>query len=54
MNEQQQAVEALRAAVTVEGPAPLLHRATLARHRREAPRIWTAIDLVLAAPRGEA
>ena len=44
-----EAVEELCYAVEVEGPLPKLHRKTMAKHREEWPRLWQAIDAVIAA-----
>lgn len=41
-------LEQLRAAIRDEGPAPELHRAVMARHRREWPVLWEALDDLLA------
>lgn len=48
-NEQQvkTAVEELRRAVRIKGPAPHLHDKTMARHRKEWPTLWRAIDDLL-------
>lgn len=37
----------LVAAVNDTGPRPDVHRKILARHRREAPAVWAAIDALL-------
>jgi hypothetical protein len=41
-------VEKLRRAIEEEGPQPAHHRETMARHRREWPTLWAAIDDLLA------
>lgn len=40
-------MDAIRNAVLDEGPNPAYHRAMLARHRREWPTLWQAIDAIL-------
>jgi hypothetical protein len=42
-------IQELRDAIMQAGPSPGLHIATLTRHRREAPRIWQAIAMLLPA-----
>ena len=44
-------VEALRRAITDAGPVPEYHRTIMARHRREWPTLWQAIDALLAVER---
>jgi hypothetical protein len=41
------ALEQLRRAIRDEGPSPRLHRKVMARHRREWPTLWAAIDRLL-------
>lgn len=44
-------VSELREAVYNKGPRPDVHDAILARHRREAPKVWAAIDKLIAEHR---
>jgi len=37
----------LRLAITLEGPAPGLHRKIMRKHRSEWPTLWAAIDRLL-------
>ena len=39
---------ALREAVENEGTHPEYHRAVMAKHRREWPVLWSAIDAILS------
>ena len=49
MTREQAAIEAIRRAIQDEGPQPAFHRATMARHRKEWPTLWAAIDAALSA-----
>ena len=42
-------IDALRKAIMDEGSHPLHHREVMARHRREWPVLWRAIDQLVAA-----
>ena len=44
-------IDALRKAVMFQGSHPLHHRQVMARHRKEWPVLWKAIDQLLAAPK---
>ena len=39
-------------AVLDEGPKPAAHRQIMARHRREWPTLWRAIDAIIADQKG--
>jgi hypothetical protein len=41
-------IDALRKAIMFQGSHPLHHRQVMARHRREWPVLWKAIDQLLA------
>ena len=41
------AIRDVRRAVQNEGPVPKHHRAVMARHRREWPALWEAIDRLM-------
>lgn len=41
------AASAVSQAVRVEGPNPRYHREVMARHRREWPELWKALDRLL-------
>lgn len=43
------ALDALDAAITVPGPVPEYHEKIMAKHRREWPTLWAAIDAVRRA-----
>ena len=43
------AIDALVTAVLYEGANPAYHRETMARHRKEWPVLWSAIDAVIAS-----
>ena len=47
---QQEAIEAIRAAITDAGPHPEYHYTLMERHRAEWPTLWAALDALLAAP----
>jgi hypothetical protein len=51
-SQTEQALQALEDAVTDLGPRPDYHRQVMERHRREWPRLWQAIDDILAARNG--
>lgn len=52
--QEETAVEELVRAVLNKGPVPRYHDQVIARHRREAPVIWAAIDrIVRETRRGE-
>ena len=40
------ALDALDAAIMVPGPVPEYHEKIMAKHRREWPTLWAAIDAV--------
>jgi hypothetical protein len=42
-------IDALRKAIMFQGSHPLHHRQVMARHRKEWPVLWKAIDQLLAA-----
>lgn len=44
-----EAVDDVAMAILDEGRSPALHRQTMARHRREWPTLWVALDALLAA-----
>lgn len=46
---EQQAVEAVRRAVLDAGSHPKHHREVMARHRKEWPTLWLALDALLAS-----
>lgn len=39
-------------AIQNEGPMPAYHREVMARHRREWPTLWNALDKLVGATRG--
>jgi hypothetical protein len=49
MDEQalREAAKRVERAVKVKGPAPGQHEATMARHRKEWPTLWKALDDLL-------
>lgn len=49
MDEQQlrAAAEKVRRAIRVKGPQPRLHDEMMARHRKEWPTLWKALDDLL-------
>jgi len=42
-------IELLAAVIADERPIPAYHRNRLARHRKEWPELWRAIDALLSA-----
>jgi hypothetical protein len=49
LEELNDALDQLEAAIRIEGPAPRVHREVMARHRAEWPTLWAAIDRLRAA-----
>lgn len=45
----EQAALELRRAVVLPGPQPQWHRSVIARHRAEWPKLWAAIDSIIAS-----
>jgi hypothetical protein len=43
------AIRQIVAAINNPGPIPSMHRRVMARHRKEFPTLWSAIDALLAA-----
>lgn len=46
---QEQAVKAVIEAIRNEGSHPQYHREVMARHRREWPTLWKALDALVKA-----
>lgn len=46
------ALEAVRAAVRDKGSHPAYHDDMMARHRRQWPTLWRALDVLLKSPTG--
>lgn len=42
-----EAVDRIRRAIDDEGPDPVRHRRIMAKHRREWPTLWAALDELL-------
>ncbi len=42
-------VEEIREAILNEGPHPSLHKQIMAKHRKEWPTLWRALDKLMAA-----
>lgn len=47
-----EAIDGIRRAITLEGPAPVLHRRIMRRHRNEWPTLWAHIDALLDVTEG--
>ena len=47
-DEMRQAIERLITAIKNEGPVPQYHRHVMRKHRDEWPRLWGAIDEIVA------
>ena len=46
-------IDDLRKAIMDEGSHPLHHRQVMARHRREWPVLWKAIDQLVTTTKGD-